>query len=89
MVTFLALTCGVIVGGVSLLWGGGLPPALSIAIGIILSVTITGTLGAAIPLVLHSRKLDPKVAAGPVVLMLADVITTLIYLGLSTLWLLQ
>lgn len=89
MVAFLALTCGVIVGGVSLLWGGGLPPALSIATGIILSVTITGTLGAAIPLVLHSRKLDPKVAAGPVVLMFADVITTLIYLGLSTLWLLH
>lgn len=88
MVTFLSLTCGIIVGGVSLLWGGGLPPAASIATGIILSVTITGTLGAAIPLLLHSRKLDPKVAAGPVVLMFADVITTLIYLGISTLWLL-
>ena len=89
MVLYLALTCGIIVGVVSLFWGGGLPPALSIATGIILSVTITGTLGAAIPLILHRRKLDPKVAAGPVVLMFADVITTLIYLGVSTLWLLH
>jgi len=89
MVLFLALTCGIIVGGVSLFWGGGFPPAFSIAIGIILSVTITGTLGAAIPLILHSRQLDPKVAAGPVVLMFADVITTTIYLGLSTLLLLH
>jgi magnesium transporter len=87
MVFLLAITCGLIVGGMSFLWGGGAPPAFAIATGIFLSVTITGTLGAAIPLILHSRKLDPKVAAGPVVLMFADVITTLIYLGLSTWWL--
>jgi magnesium transporter len=88
MVFFLGLTCGIIVGGLSLLWGNGLPPAISIASGIILSVTITGTVGAAVPLILHAWKLDPKVAAGPVVLSLADVITTIIYLGLSTWWLL-
>lgn len=89
MVLLLATTCALIVGGVSLLWGGGYPPTLSIAVGILLSVTITGTLGAAIPLILHARKLDPKVAAGPVVLMFADVITTTIYLGLATLFLLH
>lgn len=89
MVSLLAITCGFIVGGISLLWGGGIRPALSIASGILLSVTITGTLGGAIPLFLHARKLDPKVAAGPVVLMLADVITTSIYLGLSTWWLIK
>ncbi|NGX47020.1 MAG: Magnesium transporter MgtE [Chlamydiae bacterium] len=88
MVFFLGLTCGIIVGGLSLLWGDGIHPAIAIASGIILSVTITGTVAAAIPLILHARKLDPKVAAGPVVLMFADVITTIIYLGLSSWWLL-
>jgi len=87
MVFLLALTCGGIVGGLSLFWGEGYHPALAIAAGIILSVTISGVVGAAIPLLLHARKLDPKVAAGPVVLMFADVITTTIYLGLSTWWL--
>ena len=88
MVLFLALTCGIIVGATSLLWGDGLSPAIAISIGIIISVTISGTVGAAIPLILHARRLDPKVAAGPVVLMFVDVITTAIYLGLSTLLLL-
>lgn len=89
MVLCLALTCAAIVGGGSLLWEEGFHPALSIGAGIFLSVAITGVLGALIPLVLHRKKLDPKVAAGPIVLMLADVITTTIYLGLSTLWLLH
>lgn len=89
MVFLLGLTCGLIVGGISLFWGDGLPPAVSISAGIVISVTITGTVGAAIPLILHARKLDPKVAAGPVVLMLADVITTIIYLSLSAWWLLR
>ncbi len=88
MVFFLGITCGAVVGVLSLLWGDGWHPAVAIASGIIISVTITGTVGAAVPLVLHARKLDPKVAAGPVVLMFADVITTAIYLGLSTAFLL-
>jgi len=88
MVSLLAITSGLIVGGLSLLWGEGWRPPVSIAAGIIISVTISGAIGAAMPLILHARKLDPKVAAGPVVLMLADVITTAIYLGLSTWWLL-
>ncbi len=87
MVFFLGLTCGIIVGLLSLLWGDGWHPAVAVASGIIISVTITGILGAAIPLFLHARKLDPKVAAGPVVLMFADTITTAIYLGLATWWL--
>lgn len=88
MVSFLAITCGFIVGGLSLFWGDGLPPAIAICVGIMISVTISGTVGAGIPLLLHAFKLDPKVAAGPVVLMFADVLTTTIYLGLSTWWLL-
>lgn len=87
MVVFLGITCGTIVGFLSLLWGDGWRPGVAIALGIMISVTITGVIGAAIPLILHQRKLDPKVAAGPVVLMLADVITTTIYLGLATWWL--
>lgn len=87
MSSLLAITSGIIVGCLSLLWGEGSLPAFVIACGIMASVTISGIMGATIPLVLHAQKLDPKVAAGPVVLMLADIITTAIYLALAT-WIL-
>lgn len=88
VVVMIAITCGLIVGVLSLLWGDGLQPAIVIMLGIIISVSITAFIGAVVPLILHSRRWDPKVAAGPVVLMFADVLTTAIYLSIATVWLL-
>ena len=59
-----------------------------IMFGIMISVYITATIGSVVPLIVHARKWDPRVAAGPVVLMFADVLTTLFYLSLGTWWLL-
>ena len=84
----LASSCGVIVGLISLLWGGGVVSGLVIMLGIGISVFISASIGAVVPLLLHKRKWDPKVASGPVVLMFADVLTTAIYLSLDTWWLL-
>lgn len=88
VVALIALSCGLIVGGVSLLWGEGVGPGVTIAVGIALSVCITAFIGAMVPIIIHQRALDPKVASGPVVLMFADVITTFIYLTLASWWLL-
>lgn len=84
----LALTSSFVIGALSLCWRQGMNPALVIGAGILISVTLSALAGAAIPLILHSRKLDPKVAAGPVVLMFVDILSTAIYLGIGTLWLL-
>ncbi|MBI5274677.1 MAG: magnesium transporter [Chlamydiales bacterium] len=84
----LGVTCGVIVGSVSILWGDGLGPAIIICLGIISSVIITAFIGAMVPIFLQSKRLDPKVASGPVVLMSADIVTTLIYLSLASYFLL-
>lgn len=88
IIGLLAVSCGFFVGAVSLFWGDGVMPALTIACGIMVSVFVSATLGLAVPLVLHVRRWDPRVASGPVVLSFADVITTLIYLSLATWWLL-
>ena len=69
------------------------PPLLfwlsaTIAVGIIVSVALSAIVGSSIPLLLHLNHLDPKVASGPVVLTISDVITTALYLFLATLWLL-
>lgn len=88
MVISLALTCAVAVGFISLLWKGGIAPSAIIAVSLFLSISISASVGASIPLILHSRSLDPKVASGPVVLMFTDVLTTTIYLSLASWWLL-
>ena len=88
MAILLAATCSVVVGLLSLLWDGGLGASLTIAVSLFFGVSISACVGASIPLILHAKSLDPKVASGPVVLMFADVITTMIYLSLGTWWLL-
>ncbi|MEM7175156.1 MAG: magnesium transporter [Chlamydiota bacterium] len=88
IIALLAVSCGIFVGAVSLFWGDGIAPALTIACGIMISVYVSATFGLAVPLILHFQKWDPRVASGPVVLAFADVLTTLVYLSLASWWLL-
>jgi magnesium transporter len=87
-VALMSFTSGILVGVISLFWKTGFAASATIAVGIIVSVSLSAMIGSSIPLLLHLRRLDPKVASGPVVLTFADVITTSIYLSLATWWLL-
>jgi len=84
----MSLTSGVLVGVLSLFWDSGFAASAVICLGIMISVIVSAVVGALIPLFLHLKKLDPKVASGPVVLTLADVTTTALYLSLASSWLL-
>ncbi len=86
-VSILGIVCGSAVGLASLFWEGGWHPSVIIAGSIWLSMCFSALFGATLPITLHAVKLDPKLAAGPIVLMLADVFTTFVYLSLSS-WLL-
>lgn len=81
----MSITSGLLVGCLSLLWNTTPLIAMTIGIGIAFSIILSAVLGASVPLALHASKLDPKVASGPVVLTLADIITTTIYLFTSSL----
>jgi len=83
----LGLANGVLVGIAALLWRYGIHPPLVIALSISLSMVIAATLGTLAPSALRYLKLDPKIAAGPIVLMLTDVATLSLYLSLATWWL--
>jgi magnesium transporter len=79
----LGLASGVIVALVALVWLG--QPAIA---GILLaSLMIAGLFGTAlgffIPQLVHRWELDPKIASGPAVLALSDVLVLSFYLGLS------
>jgi magnesium transporter len=85
--SILAFTCGLTVGLCSLFFYSGYHAAFSIGISILISISFSALFGALFPIILHGLRLDPRVASGPIVLMAADVLTTSVYLGLST-WLL-
>lgn len=84
----LGAVCGLIVGLAATFWPDSMQPVWIIMLSIFFAMFASASFGTLLPIGLHARKLDPKVAAGPVVLMLVDMVTTTIYLGLGTLLLL-
>ncbi len=81
--TLLGAGCGAVVGLVVFVWRGQAAVAGAIFLAIALSMIVACLLGVAIPAVLRTAKADPRIAAGPVVLASADVVTLLLYFGLG------
>jgi magnesium transporter len=79
----LGVASGVTVGAIVWLWRGTGMAALVIGGSILLSLCSACLLGLTIPSLLHALKLDPKIAAGPVTLALADICTILFYFTLA------
>jgi magnesium transporter len=75
--------CGLLVGAASLVWLGMGPLALCLLLTITLGVTFSSALGLTLPLAIRLLQRDPRVAAGPVALALADTVTLVTYLGLA------
>jgi magnesium transporter len=84
---FIGLGCGGLVFAIAWLWRGKALAAGVIAATIIGGTVIAAIAGLVVPSVLHALKLDPKIAAGPITLALADVLTLTLYFSLAT-WLL-
>ncbi len=70
---------------VAWLWRGQMAPALVIGGSVALAMVVACLIGLTVPAVLHRLKLDPKIAAGPVSLAIADVCTLLIYFNVAVL----
>ena len=81
--TLLGAGCGGVVGLVVFVWRGQTVVAAAIFLAISISMLIACLLGVAIPALLRAAKADPRIAAGPVVLASADVVTLLLYFGLG------
>ena len=64
-------------------WRGQVLVAGAIFVAIMSSMIVACLLGVAIPGVLRALKADPGIAAGPVVLAAADVVTLLLYFGIG------
>jgi magnesium transporter len=81
----LGVACGSLVGIIVWVWRNDLRAAFVIGGSIALSLVTACALGLGVPSLLHRLKLDPKIAAGPVTLALADFIALVIYF--TTAWL--
>jgi magnesium transporter len=81
----LGLACGLIVALIVWIWRGTPLAAGIIGASIVLALGTAGVFGVTVPTLLHASRLDPKIAAGPVTLALADIATVLIYFTLAAL----
>jgi len=75
----LGVSCGFVVCVIAWVWRDDLPAAVVIGGSIALSLVTACAFGLAVPSLLHRFNLDPKIAAGPVTLALADFIALVIY----------
>ena len=78
---------GFVVGSVVFLWKGNLLQGVSIAVSILLAIITACFLGVLVPTLIRTFRVDPKIAAGPIVLATADIVTLLFYFTVAN-WLL-
>ncbi len=83
----IALTMGLVLGllvyVVARFWIGGPVVGESVGLAMVAAVVVAAGLGASIPLVFRRIGVDPAVASGPLITALNDVLSLLIYFGIS------
>ena len=75
----IGLACGVVVAAVVVLWRHNPRGAVAIGGSIAVSLVTASLLGLGVPSLLHRFNLDPKIAAGPLTLALADICALILY----------
>lgn len=80
---FLGAAAALLVAGAAFGWLRSFPIAGILAGAILMGAMIGTTLGLFLPRLVHKWKLDPKIAAGPAVLAITDILTLSGYLGLA------
>ena len=75
----LGVACGLVVSAIVFMWRNDLAGAFVIGGSIAVSLVSGCVLGLGVPSLLHRFKLDPKIAAGPVTLAVADFVALVIY----------
>jgi magnesium transporter len=80
---FLGGVCGLLVGLIVLICQHEAPAAFVIGTSVAFCLCAACVTGLSVPTFLHALKLDPKIAAGPITLALADIFTLLFYFTLA------
>ncbi len=75
----LGLGCSSVVMLIATIWLGFSTDILAIGLSILLAILGACTIGLSVPSIIHGLRLDPRIAAGPITLALADICTLLVY----------
>jgi magnesium transporter len=75
----LGIGCGTLIGAAAFIWKGQSLQSFAISLSVVLSILTACALGVVIPSLIRALRMDPKIAAGPIVLACADVATLLFY----------
>lgn len=75
--------CGLIVGLFASFWKADPWIGLSLAVSLVLAVSISALIGLALPLIFRRFKIDPAIASGPLVLAICDIQALFVYFNLS------
>jgi magnesium transporter len=75
----IGLGCGIVVSAIVVMWRHDVRAAFAVGGSITLSLITACLFGLGVPSLLHRLKLDPKIAAGPITLALADIFALLLY----------
>lgn len=79
----IGLACGIVVGVISFAWKKDILVSISLLVSIMLSIFSSSLMGSILPNLVKSLKLNPKLAAGPIILTSVDVITLILFFNLS------
>lgn len=79
----LGVACGLLVAIVVLIWRHEPMAAIVIGSSVAFCLLTACIAGLSVPALLHALKLDPKIAAGPITLAVADIFTLLFYFNLA------
>ncbi|MGA2172585.1 MAG: CBS domain-containing protein [Sedimentisphaerales bacterium] len=86
--TMIGAGAGTVVGIAAFLWKGHLLQGVAVGISIWLAVIVACLLGVIVPSAIRRFRVDPKIAAGPIVLATTDITTLLFYFSTAG-WLLS
>lgn len=79
----IGIICGCIVGVVASYWQANPSIGLALALSMILTISLSALIGAVLPLLFRSFKIDPAMASGPLVLAICDIQTLAVYFSVA------
>jgi magnesium transporter len=82
---FLGVGCGVLVAAIAWAWKGNAGVAAAAGVTVTLAMVVAALMGVVLPGTLRSMKRNPRIASGPIVLALTDVVTLLCYFNVARL----